>query len=129
MSIRYRLVTSLGASPRHHGSIRGKPTFQNLIPTDDGFPMVVDELLHPFDKVALKFLNVSKTLSLHLGLADRTLCPVALSSLIPTDVDILRRKHLKDFREDILKKLIDLLIARAKLMNTLQMVFPIRIHT
>ena len=76
----------------------------------------------------MQLLDVLKPLSLHLGLADRTFLPIPLSSLIPADVDVFRREHLKDFRKDILQEIIDLLVARTELLHILQMLFSFGIQ-
>ena len=111
------LDTAVDTSPGHHRSTLGKFSFKDLVPTDDGAAMLVEELLDACGHIVLK-AGLCGSLAVGLetefpdpGLAVRTLCPLGLRALVATDVDILGREYVNDLLENSLEELEGSLLA------------------
>ena len=110
---------TLLATPRHNRSVGGKTTLQNLIPADNLAATRIEILLHAVYHVALQLIDTLQALLAHAALAILTQLPVALASLVATDVDILRGEYLNNLVEYRLHHLEGRLLADAEVALTL----------
>ena len=113
VSFRNGFHAALCSSPRHHRGIRSQSAFQNLVPTDYAFSVVVCKAFHAAYHIALKLFHVFQPFGLHACLAVGTDGPTLLSGFVSTYVDVFARKHFKDLQQHILQERICALLTGA----------------
>ena len=98
----------------HHGALVEHVGLQRLIPQDRGFTVLFQHLYHAIREITLQFLEVFQPLALIDRGAVRALRPLQLRHLVAAQMEEGGGEHLRHLGEDLIKRLVHLVLARAE---------------
>ena len=91
-------------TPPHDCCRRRQTAFQDFIPADHFFSVIIKELLHVMNKPGLQLFFCLQPVIFHSFLAIRTFLPVCFFYFISSQMDIFIREKRNDFAINILTK-------------------------